>query len=127
MKHYHITNSLAVNAAFALRLASLDYDPGSNRPDDAGSLYVAPVSKSSCEAPVGLLAIYASTNCDPILVGQVEDGDVTWFDHSEHSEGLSDSMNEVLARACWLDEQIPNEAAAELAEIIRNALPEIAE
>lgn len=124
MKHYHITNSLAVNPAFALRLAALDYNPGSNRPDDSGSLYVAPVSKASWDAPAGLLAIYAISNGDPILVGQMQDGEVFWIDQTDNSEGLSEHMLATLAAAVWLDEKLPNEDAAELAEIIRAALPE---
>lgn len=122
MKPYYITNTIAIDPAFALCLASLVYKPGSNRPDDCGSLYVAPVCAAIWDAPAGVLALYASTNGDPILIGQIEDREITWIDEN-NSDTFPEHMRTALESACWLDDKQPNEHAAELCELVRSAIP----
>ena len=101
MSHlYHITNSVAVDRFCAVKLADLNYNPESNRRDDTGSLYAAPIVKTNWNAPIGLVAVYASTNGDPILLAQIEDGDITWFEETNETPGL-ESIIDVLRAAKW--------------------------
>jgi len=101
---YWIKNELAVDFAMRIKLADLDYaNDGKNRADDQGSLWVAPVVQvKGWTAPLGMLALYASTNGDPIFLGQIENGDVVWQQEGAEGEPLSDDMREVLDRADWI-------------------------
>lgn len=76
-KHF-VSQSVAVDQFCAVKLADLTYTEGSSRPDDCGSLWVAPIVWAAWGAPLGILALYATTNGDPILLGQIEDGEVLW-------------------------------------------------
>lgn len=96
MNQYFLTPTLAVDRHCAVKLANLNYNPGSSRADDLGSLYVAPVVRCGWKAPLGLLAVYATTNGDPILLAQIEDGELTWLDEE------IESMREVLESAEWI-------------------------
>jgi hypothetical protein len=95
---HYITNATAVDQFCAVPLAHLSYSPDSNRPDDRGILYVAPIAKASWDAPVGILLLYATTNGDPIELGQIEDGELAWTADASTMNG----MRAVLARADWI-------------------------
>lgn len=101
MAKYHITNTLAVDRFCAVKLANLNYKQDSRRSDDLGSLWVAPVISAGWAAPLGLLAIFATTNGDPIFLGLIEDGEVTWCEEGADSPGI-DSVLDVLERAEWI-------------------------
>lgn len=97
---YFLTGLVAVDKFCAVKLADLSYSYGSERKDDSGALCVAPVVQTNWDAPVGLLAIYSTTNGDPIMLGQIEDGEITWFHESNETPGI-ESVREVLERAAW--------------------------
>ena len=97
---YFLTNSVVVDQFCAVKLADLNYKSGSERNDDHGALYVAPVVKTNWDAPVGLLALYATTNGDPIMLAQIEDGELTWCEETNETPGM-ESVREVLERAAW--------------------------
>jgi hypothetical protein len=119
MKRY-ITRNIAIHPAFEIRLAALDYNPGSGRPDDCGSLFVAPVVQVTSNYFIaGTLAIYSSTNGDPIFLGFIEGNEVTWEDEEEVV-----GLFQILRDACWLDEKVP-ESAVSLLELIRDSIPEL--
>lgn len=120
MKHYHLNQHLSVNRGFAIKLADLRYDPSSDRPDDCGSLYVAPVSQASWDAPIGLLALYATTNGDPVVLAQIEENDLTWIDEN-NSDVFPEHMRTAMESAGW--SELSNDEAAELLELVRNAIP----
>ena len=83
VKHqYFLTHSISVDRFCSVRLAHLEYQPRSHRPDDCGGLYVAPII-SGIKAQ-GMLALYSTTNGDPIILGNIEDGELTWYDDIEH-------------------------------------------
>jgi hypothetical protein len=103
MKHAsHLTNSLTVDRFCAVKIADLNFKEESGRPDDQGALWIAPVIKTGWDAPAGLLALYASTNGDPILLGQIEDGDLTWVNGNDRDSGMDESIKEVLLRSHWI-------------------------
>ena len=102
MKHiHHITNSLAVDHFARVKLADLSYSKDSQRPDDCGSLYIAPIVAADWDVTPGLIALYATTNGDSILLGLIEHGDLTWVEPLYGEGGLNDAMIEVLSRAAW--------------------------
>jgi hypothetical protein len=84
LKLHWITNYIAVNADRAIKLANLDYSPetSSSTGRDLGVLYAAPIAKTSGEWKPGVdeLAIYATTNSDPILLGRTHASKVVWCD-----------------------------------------------
>jgi hypothetical protein len=120
MKKYFLTNSLAVNPAFSVKLADLNYNESSNRMDDRGSLFVAPVSQTGWDAPVGLLALFASTNGDPIYLAQIEEDSLIWVDGND-ADVFPEHMRFPLENASWVD--VANDDAAELLEFVRNQIP----
>jgi hypothetical protein len=98
---YYITSSIAIDQFCAVKLAELNYKDGSDRNDDHGALYIAPLTKANWDAPLGLIILYATTNGDPIMLAQIEDAELTWFEETNETPGL-ESLREVLERANWL-------------------------
>lgn len=98
---YWITNETAVDFAMRIKIGEVCWTEGSDRPDDQGSIYVAPVCFAKWDAPLGLVLIYATTNGDPVALGQIEDGEVTWFEESSQNPGF-EAVKPVLERANWI-------------------------
>jgi len=98
----YITNEVQVDRFVRVRLASLEYNPDSNRPDDCGELYVAPVTRlAGHESSGGELCLFATTNGDPILLGFIRDGELEFTPATERESGLDESMIDALKRAVW--------------------------
>ncbi len=100
---YWITNGTAVDFSMKIKIADITWVEGSNRPDDWGSVYVAPVCEANWSAPLGLglVMVYATTNGDPVALAQIEDGELTWFEESSSTPGI-DNVRPILARANWI-------------------------
>lgn len=108
MNAYYLTNDLAVDSHLKVALADLCYVPDSDRDDDRGRLMVSPVVKfPGGDAPLGLLALYCTTNGDPVQVGLIEDGEITWL--PEFADDAESWLWPVLRTATWEDPGNPDD------------------
>jgi hypothetical protein len=99
-----ITNEVQVDRYARIRLAGINYKEGSDRPDEWGGLYVAPITMiRGCEVPTGQLCIFCTTNGDPTRIGFITDGDVVFV--QDNGDGINEQLLEVLNRADWEDPQ----------------------
>lgn len=97
-----LTNYVQVDRYARVRLARLEYAPQSNRPDDCGGLYIAPVTQvRGGEVPAGQLAIFATTNGGPTLLGYITDGNIQFVRATDRESGMDEAMLDVLKRAAW--------------------------
>ena len=98
---YWITNATAVDFAMKIKIGEVCWVEGSTRPDDQGSIFVAPVCRSKWNSPLGLVLIYLTTNGDPVAVGQIQDEEVIWFEESNQTPGF-EVLKPILERANWI-------------------------
>jgi hypothetical protein len=84
-----------------VKLADLQYRIGSHRQDDLGALYVAPVCEAKFDVSLGALALYATTNGDPIWLGWITDGALELTEPTSTLPGMDGDMAAVLSRAGW--------------------------
>jgi hypothetical protein len=103
-------------------LADLDFAPeeSSNNGNDLGTLYATPIAKTSgteWKPGDGHLAIYATTNSDPILLGHLLASKVVWFDGDSDFDPYE--MWNTLGNATgWSD--------TDLGRLIRGTIPKVA-
>ncbi len=119
MKLQWITSYLAVNADRAIKLANLDYAPeeSSATGGDLGVLYAAPIAKTAgIEWKPGQdeLAIYATTNADPILLGRLLASKVAWCDGDSDFDPY-EMWNTLSIATGWAD--------TDMGRIVRAAIP----
>lgn len=97
-----INNGVQVDRYARVRLAGLEYQPGSNRPDDCGGLYVAPITQiKNGSVTAGQLALFATSNGDHMLLGFITDGQIRFIRSTERESGMDEFMLEVLQSAGW--------------------------
>ena len=97
-----INNYVQIDRYSRIRLAGLSYQPDSDRPDDCGGLYIAPVVQvRGLGVPPGQLCLYATTNGDSIRLGFVTDGRLEFVHGTDSEEGMNEDMLDVLRRAVW--------------------------
>jgi len=122
LKLFWITNYLAVNADEATRLADLDFAPEEsfNTGGDLGALYAAPIAKTAgtdWKPSDGALAIYATTNAAPILLGHILPSKVVWSDGDSDFDPY-EMWNTLQSATGWTD--------TDLGRLVRAAIPKAA-